>query len=139
MTAFSLSARLYLGANSRLALSLPQSRCFNPFSPRQLPPQREPRRLRRKATDLALLSKFGANAVTGRGYNPSGFLPRRGKKPAPLTPGSQDSHSSSLGEHRGAEIRAQFALLSTGEPQSGGGAAAGIIRFLFNSTERSFP
>ena len=48
MTVFSLGARLHLGANSDLALSLPQSRCFNSFSPRQLPPQREPRRLRRK-------------------------------------------------------------------------------------------
>ncbi len=38
MTTFSLSARLRLGANSDLALSLPQSRCFNPFSPRQLCP-----------------------------------------------------------------------------------------------------
>ena len=43
MTAFSFGARLHLGANSTLALSLPQSRCFNPFSSRQLPPQREPR------------------------------------------------------------------------------------------------
>ena len=71
MTAFSFSARLHLGANSDLALSLPQSRCFNPFSPRQLPPQREPRRLPPQGTDLALLSKLGANAITGRGYNPS--------------------------------------------------------------------
>ena len=38
MTAFSLSARLNLGVNSNRALSLPQSRCFNPFSPRQLCP-----------------------------------------------------------------------------------------------------
>ena len=38
MTAFSFGARLRLGANSRLAVSLPQSRCFNPFSPRQLCP-----------------------------------------------------------------------------------------------------
>ena len=38
MTAFSLSARLHLCANSDLALSLPQSRCFNLFSPRQLCP-----------------------------------------------------------------------------------------------------
>ena len=53
MTAFSLGARLHLGANSRRALSLPQSRCFNPFSPRQLPPQREPRRLRRRARRLS--------------------------------------------------------------------------------------
>ena len=52
MTAFSFGARLHLGANSRLAVSLPQSRCFNPFSPRQLPPQREPRRLPPRATDL---------------------------------------------------------------------------------------
>ena len=49
MTAFSLRARLHFGANSDLALSLPQSRCFNPFSPRQLPPQREPRALPRRA------------------------------------------------------------------------------------------
>ena len=67
------SARLHLGANSSLALSLPQSRCFNPFSPRQLPPQREPRRLPPQATDLALLSKFGVNAIIGRRYNPSVF------------------------------------------------------------------
>ena len=53
MTVFSLGARLHLGANSRFALSLPQSRCFNPFSPRQLPPQREPRRLRRRARRLS--------------------------------------------------------------------------------------
>ena len=52
MTAFSFGARLHLGANSRLAVSLPQSRCFNPFSPRQLPPQREPRRLPPQATEL---------------------------------------------------------------------------------------
>ena len=52
MTAFSFGARLRLGANSRLAVSLPQSRCFNPFSPRQLPPQREPRRLPPQATEL---------------------------------------------------------------------------------------
>ena len=51
MTASSLGVRLHLGANSDLALSLPQSRCFNPFSPRQLPPQREPRRLPPRATD----------------------------------------------------------------------------------------
>ena len=51
ITAFSFGARLHLRANSDLALSLPQSRCFNPFSPRQLPPQREPRRLPPRATD----------------------------------------------------------------------------------------
>ena len=71
MTDFSLGARLHLGANSRLALSLPQSRCFNPFSPRQLPPQREPRRLPPQPTDLALLSKLGVNAIPCRRYNPS--------------------------------------------------------------------
>ena len=44
MTAFSLRARLHFGANSDLALSLPQSRlCI--LRARQLPPQREPRRL----------------------------------------------------------------------------------------------
>ena len=53
MTAFSLGARLHFGANSGLALSLPQSRCFNPFSPRQLPPQREPRRLPPQATEFS--------------------------------------------------------------------------------------
>ena len=110
MTAFSFGARLHLGANSTLALSLPQSRRFNPFSPRQLCPLavlrscfgyslshlrtaaaclsrciRHRRRSKAKPlrgsrggsavnrTDLILLSKFGVNAVTGRGYNPSGF------------------------------------------------------------------
>ena len=52
MTAFSFGVRLHLGANSRLAVSLPQSRCFNPFSPRQLPPQREPRRLPPQSTEV---------------------------------------------------------------------------------------
>ena len=75
MTAFSLGARLNLGANSGLAVSLPQSRCFNPFSPRQLPPQREPRRLPPQTTDFLRSKKcsnrFGVNAITGHGYNPS--------------------------------------------------------------------
>ena len=71
MTAFSLSARLNLGVNSSLAFSLPQSRCFNPFPPRQLPPQREPRRLPPQSTDLGLLSKLGVDAIPCRGYNPS--------------------------------------------------------------------
>ena len=35
MTAFSFGARLHLDVSSNRALSLPQSRCFNPFSPRQ--------------------------------------------------------------------------------------------------------
>ena len=56
MAAFSLGARLFLGANSRLAFSLPQSRCFNPFSPRQLPPQREPRRLPPQVAEFTLHS-----------------------------------------------------------------------------------
>ena len=51
MTAFSLGARLPLGANSRLALSLPQSRLCILWA-RQLPPQREPRRLPRKPQSL---------------------------------------------------------------------------------------
>ena len=58
MTAFSFGARLHLGANSRLAVSLPQSRCFNSFSPRQLPPQREPRALPRQRKDSPHSNRF---------------------------------------------------------------------------------
>ena len=51
MTAFSFGARLHLGANSDLALSLPQSRlCI--LRARQLPPQREPRRLPPQSTEV---------------------------------------------------------------------------------------
>ena len=51
MTAFSLRARLHFGANSDLALSLPQSRlCI--LRARQLPPQREPRRLPPQSTEV---------------------------------------------------------------------------------------
>ena len=51
MTAFSLRARLHLSVSSNRALSLPQSRlCI--FWARQLPPQREPRRLPPHATEL---------------------------------------------------------------------------------------
>ena len=80
MTAFSLGARLFLGANSRLAFSLPQSfvaakRRQNPAPSSEgaeaAPPQ---------GTDLALLSKFSVNAITGRGYNPSVFLRPLGAK-----------------------------------------------------------
>ena len=67
---------------------------------------------RRKATDSTWdekhHSRIDGNAITGRGYNPSVFLPRRGKKPAPLTQGSREVRSVRLGEHRGAEIRAQY-------------------------------
>ena len=47
MTACSLRARLHLDVSSSLALSLPQSSLCILWA-RQLPPQREPRRLRRK-------------------------------------------------------------------------------------------
>ena len=51
MTAFSFGARLHLLANSDLALSLPQSRlCI--LRARQLPPQREPRRLPPQSTEV---------------------------------------------------------------------------------------
>ena len=99
MTAFSLRARLHFGANSDLALSLPQSNPLNPerldsFAPSPLAarasairsrtcgrqrlaaslypppaalesqtPQREARRLPPQSIDLALLSKFGVNAI----------------------------------------------------------------------------
>ena len=75
MTAFSLGACLHLSVSSNLALSLPQSRCFNPFSPRQLPPQREPRRLPPQSTDFPRRKKcsnrFSVNAFPCRRYNPS--------------------------------------------------------------------
>ena len=72
MSAFSLGARLHLGANSDLALSLPQS------SPQKLkgltaPSSEGAEAAPPQSTDLALLSKFGVNAVTGRRYNPSVF------------------------------------------------------------------
>ena len=67
---------------------------------------------RRKATDFPqrkkCSSRFSVNAMHCRRYNPSVFLPRRGKKPAPLTQGSREVRSVRLGEHRGAGIRAQY-------------------------------
>ena len=74
MTAFSLRARLHFGANSDLALSLPQSRlCI--LRARQLPPQREPRRLPPQTAEFPRRKKcsnrFSVNAFHCRGYNPS--------------------------------------------------------------------
>ena len=73
MTAFSLRARLHLGANSDLALSLPQS---SPLYPKRL----DSSLLRgsrggsaANRTDLILLSKFSVNAIPCRRYNPSVF------------------------------------------------------------------
>ena len=72
MTAFSFSARLHLDVSSSRALSLPQS------SPQKLkgltaPSSEGAEAAPPQSTDLALLSKFGVNAVTGRRYNPSVF------------------------------------------------------------------
>ena len=66
MTAFSLGARLPLGANSRLALSLPQSRLCILWA-RQLPPQREPRRLPPQAAEFALPSTGEPRALCAGG------------------------------------------------------------------------
>ena len=38
-----------------------------------------------QSTDLALLSKFGVNAIIGRGYNPSVFCPKGQKNSSPYT------------------------------------------------------
>ena len=73
MAAFSLGARLFLGVNSRLALSLPQSYCLNPLCSTTAPSSEGAEAAPPQSTDLALLSKFGVNAITGRGYNPSVF------------------------------------------------------------------
>ena len=79
MTAFSFSARLHLDVSSNRALSLPQS------SPQKLkgltaPSSEGAEAAPPQSTDLALLSKFGVNAVTGRRYNPSVFLRPKGAK-----------------------------------------------------------
>ena len=91
LTAFSLGARLHLGANSRLALSLPQSRCFNPFSPRQLPPQREPRRLPPQATELQKCERKAFLSL-------SPLSPRSGgaRKPNP----SEGAEAATAASHR---------------------------------------
>ena len=56
MTAFSLCVHLRLDANSTLALSLPQSRLCILWA-RQLPPQREPRRLPPQSTRFSVAVK----------------------------------------------------------------------------------
>ena len=66
MTAFSLSARLYFGANSNRALSLPQSRLCILWA-RQLPPQREPRRLPPQTADLLSVSAVEPRALCAGG------------------------------------------------------------------------
>ena len=70
MTPVSLCARLRLCVSSNRALSLPQS------SPQKLkgltaPSSEGAEAAPPQSTDLALLSKFGVNAITGRRYNPS--------------------------------------------------------------------
>ena len=97
------------------AFSLVYIKCFRTYSvylslrlPAQilyavihLPPQREPRRLRRKAQSSAL--RRAALAMRRSRNNPSVFLPERAKKQLPL--------------HRGAEVRAPFTVRQSGEPR----------------------
>ena len=73
MTAFSLGARLPLGANSALALSLPQSFVAAKRRQKPAPSSEGAEAAPPQGTDLALLSKLGINAITCRGYNPSVF------------------------------------------------------------------
>ena len=134
MTDFPLGACLHRNVNSDLALSLPQSRCFNPFSPRQLPPQREPRRLPPQSTDLALLSMFGVNAMPCRGYNPSvsfadsspytvGFrappVADTARKASRCRPQVRERIAEARAANgEGAEVRAQCALPRAAPPHS---------------------
>ena len=152
MTAFSLIARLHLGANSRLALSLPQSRCFNPFSPRQLPPQREPRRLRRKpqnckSANPILFSpsvSFADSSPSIRSEAPSFIVARAAK---PLVFGAKHQTQNVVRQsrtnilpkiHRGAEIRAPYRTVSIKEPRL---ARRFVLRQLcaFNAPLTSLP
>ena len=121
MTAFSLRARLHLGANSNLALSLPQSRLCILWA-RQLPPQREPRRLPPQGTDLALPSKFGVNAVSGRRYNPS------------VTP-----TACQLPLHRGAKIRAQLTKVRGAVKPAFGGLPSSVTVQRKSAAPRHLP
>ena len=115
------------------------------YTPRHLPPQREARRLPPQSIDLALLSKLGVVAVTGRGYNPSVLLLKslmqqssspsiRSEAPSfivaraakPLVFGAKHQTQNVVRQsrtnilpkiHRGAEKCARFASESTGEPR----------------------
>ena len=145
MTAFSLGARLPLGANGRLALSLPQSYCLNPLCSPTAPSSEGAEAAPPQSTDLALLSKFGVNAITGRRYNPSvnplnperldsspsirseapSFIVARAAKPLVFGAKHQtqnvvrQSRTNILPKiHRGAEKRSPSPSVRTGEPRN---------------------
>ena len=76
-------------------------------------PQREPRRLPPQTTNLALLSKFGVNALPCRGYNPSVSFaasspctgePRNALHLTRRAKGEPKSALLRLTEHIGAEV-----------------------------------
>ena len=75
MTAFSLRARLHLGANSDLAFSLPQSYCLNPLCSPTAPSSEGAEAAPPQSTDFPRRKKcsnrFSVNAIIGRRYNPS--------------------------------------------------------------------
>ena len=77
MTAFSLGARLPLGANSALALSLPQSFVAAKRRQKPAPSSEGAEAAPPHTTDFPQRKKcsnrFSVNAVTGRRYNPSVF------------------------------------------------------------------
>ena len=118
MTAFSLGARLNLGANSRLALSLPQSRCFNPFSPRQLPPQREPRRLPPQATELQRRVPRLSPPLAGCPHPSRCSAARSTAPPSPRGRLRRHSKAKPLRGSRGGAPAPRFALHCRGAKRS---------------------
>ena len=88
MTAFSLCVHLRLDANSTLALSLPQSRLCILWA-RQLPPQREPRRLPPQSTEFSVAAcRVGTAAQPQQSLSHRWFLIkdiRRWFAPLPFT------------------------------------------------------
>ena len=71
MIPVSLSVHLHLSVSSSLAFSLPQSYCLNPLCSPTAPSSEGAEAAPPQGMDLALLSKFGVNAIPCRRYNPS--------------------------------------------------------------------
>ena len=113
MTAFLLCVHLRLGANSTLALSLPQSRCFNPFSPQSTELQRCEPRLSSPLAGCPHPSRCSAKAQH-RATFPKGKALRRRSKAKPL----RGSRGGSAADHRFAKVRAAVKPAVSGLPSS---------------------
>ena len=132
MTAFSLGARLNLGANSTLALSLPQSFVAAKRRQKPAPSSEGAEAAPPHATDFPRRKKcsnrFRVNAVTGRRYNPSvkptacqlplhswlssaasGGYSEKGK-PLPSASARANSRSTSGGRRGSREVRAALLI-----------------------------